>query len=208
MNFHVPAAGRLLLGVHILALLSPRPELVVPSNGRGSWRQLSKLGEVHVLLWVQGHHCGASPSLSCMSLLSAWLPAVPTCQPSVSSHSLFYHIGEYNTEHPNRSWPRSWACSLGPVSRDLLAPPPLAFCLHFLLQPTAFLLSIKAGYTREGGMRKSHGNRRKNECFLEALFWLLYKHGSLQFSHYFLLIHDVSGTFLGKVHMQWKTRRM
>lgn len=35
-----------------------------------------------------------------------------------------------------------------------------------------------------------------------------YKHGPLQFSHYFLHIHDVSGTFLGKVHMQWKMRQM
>lgn len=63
-------------------------------------------------------------------------------------------------------------------------------------------------------MRKSHGsqyiqgNRRKNGCFLEASFWLLINMAHCNSVNYFLLIHDVSGTFLGKVHMQWKMRQM
>lgn len=79
VNFHVPAPRRLLLGVQILAVPCPRPELAVPSNGRGSWRQLSPLGEVHVYLRVEGHSCSVS-RLGPAFLYS--LPSYLLCRPA------------------------------------------------------------------------------------------------------------------------------
>lgn len=95
-----------------------------------------------------------TPFSTCISLLSLQLPAVPTCHPSLPLTLLIHiNVTKYVRVIPGHVL---GLAALFCVAEGLLAPPSLAFGLCYLLQPTTFLFSIKAGCSEEEGMRKPH----------------------------------------------------